>query len=53
MENQLNLVFQYFFTIGVSVGLGLVIGAGLPILIIIKFRGFKNWFSKDKNIRNR
>jgi hypothetical protein len=49
MEGQLNLVFQYFFTIGVSVGLGFVIGVGVPVLIYFKFRGFKSWFSGSKN----
>lgn len=46
----MGLVFQYFFTIGVGVGFGLMIGAGLPVVIYFKFRG-KTWNFSNKNNR--
>lgn len=48
----MGLVFQYFFTIGVGVGFGLLIGAGLPLVIFFKIRG-KSWTFLTRNNQQR
>ena len=50
MEGSLGLVFQYFFTIGVGVGFGLLVGAGLPVVIFLKIRR-KTWNFSNRNNR--
>lgn len=50
MQASIGLVFQYFFTIGVAVGFGLVVGLGVPIALYLKLRG-KSWAFLQKNSR--
>lgn len=49
MNQSMQLVFQYFFSVGLGVGFGLTLSVLAPIAIYKKFGGKSVWLGRRNN----